>query len=225
MIIGEWKPMPELVAMLRGRRHVLLVGCATCMTECAAGGEREVQTLAPLLEMAMQKDGHPLHVRTKMVERQCEWEFIEEMASILAGGEIDAVLSLGCGIGVQALAERFPEQTVLPGINTTALAIRQETGVWLARCAACGDCVLGETFGLCPVARCAKSLMNGPCGGTRPDGACEVNEQTPCVWCQIVDRAAARGEMEKLMTIRPPKNWSNSGHGGPKRVVREELQP
>ena len=69
------------------------------------------------------------------------------------------------------------------------VAIRQEPGTWIARCAACGDCVLGETFGLCPVARCAKSLSNGPCGGTRKEGKCEVDENIDCVWFQIYERA------------------------------------
>jgi hypothetical protein len=221
MIIAEWKPIPELVEMLRGRKRLLLIGCATCVAECAAGGEREVETLAPLLRLGMQQAGSPIQIQTKMLERQCEWEFIEELAKLVP--HADAVLSLACGIGVQAVAERFPQTAVLPGVNTTALAIRQEPGLWLARCAACGDCALGETFGLCPVARCSKSLQNGPCGGTRKDGKCEVNEETDCVWCLIVERAQERGALESLLKIRKPKSWANSGHGGPKRMVREDF--
>jgi len=223
MIIAEWKPIAELVAMLEGHKRVLLVGCATCVAECAVGGEHEVETLASLLRMAMQANNNPIQIELQTLERQCEWEFIEELAEAVA--RVDAVMSLACGIGVQALAERFPETPVYPGVNTTALAIRQEPGMWVARCEACGDCVLGETYGLCPVARCAKSLMNGPCGGTRQDGKCEINEELDCVWKLIVERAYERGEEQALMTLRKPKDWSNSGHGGPKRVVREELRP
>jgi len=223
VIIAEWKPIPELVEKLRGHKRVLLVGCATCVAECAVGGEREVETLAPLLHMAMVKDGNPVEIRSATIERQCEWEFVEELASIVP--EVDAIMSVACGIGIQALAERFPEVPVYPGVNTTALAIREEPGLWATRCAACGDCVLDITYGLCPVARCSKSLMNGPCGGTTKEGKCEVDENIDCVWHLIVERARERGEMDKLMGFRRAKDWSNSEHGGPKRVVREELRP
>jgi len=222
MIIAEWKPISEIVEKLRGHKKVLLVGCATCVAECAAGGEREVKTLAPAVEMAMKKDGNPVEIITAVPERQCEWEFIEELADKVS--QVDAVLSIACGIGVQAMAERFSKVPVYPGVNTTSLAIREEPGIWTARCAACGDCVLGETFGLCPVARCAKSLMNGPCGGTRADGKCEIDENVDCVWYLIVKRAEERGELDKLAKIGKPKDWSNSDHGGPKRMVREDLR-
>ena len=222
MIIGEWKPIPEIIEMLRRHKKILLVGCGTCVAECAAGGEREVAELAPLLRLASQDEGGALQVLTKTLERQCEWEFVEELAEVVK--DVDAVVSIACGIGVQALAERFPEIPIYPGLNTTALAIRQEPGLWVARCAACGDCVLGETFGLCPVARCAKSLMNGPCGGTREGGKCEIDAETDCVWYQIYERAQAQGAVDTLLTVKKAKNWSNSGHGGPKRVVREDLK-
>lgn len=223
MIVAECKPISELVGMLRGHKRILLVGCATCVAECAVGGEREVETLAPLLRMAMQVDGNPIQIITRTLERQCEWEFVEELAEIVP--EVDAVISIACGIGIQALAERFTEVPVYPGVNTTSLAIREEPGLWAARCDACGDCVLDETYGLCPIARCAKSLMNGPCGGTRNNGKCEVDEEVDCVWNLIVERARARGKMQALTELRKAKDWSNSGHGGPKRILREELRP
>jgi hypothetical protein len=67
--------------------------------------------------------------------------------------------------------------------------------------------------------------MNGPCGGTRDNGKCEIDEELDCVWSLIVERARARGEMEALMKVRKAKNWAGSGHGGPKRILREELRP
>ncbi len=222
MIVGEWKPIGELIEKLSSHKNILVAGCATCVAECAAGGEREVETLAPLLRMGLKKNGHSVEIETITLERQCEWEFVEELALIVP--RVDAVLSLACGIGVQAVAERFPNLAVYPGVNTTALAIREEQGLWAARCAACGDCVLGETFGLCPVARCAKSLMNGPCGGTRKTGKCEISEDIDCVWNLIVKKAKECGALEKLLEVRKTKNWSSSGHGGPKRMLREDLR-
>ena len=223
MIVAEWKPIPELVASLAGHKNVLLLGCATCVAECAAGGEREVESLAPLLRMALKKEGHDVSIATATVERQCEPEFLAPITAQAAG--VDAIMSLACGIGMQLVAETFPEPSFYPGVNTTSLGIREEPGLWTSRCAACGDCRLGETFGLCAVARCAKGLMNGPCGGTRKDGRCEVNEDTDCIWKLIVERAQQKGQLEKLGEVRKPKDWSNSKHGGPKRMLREDLRP
>lgn len=223
MIIAQWKPIAELVEKLGRHERVLLAGCATCVAECAAGGEREVETLAPLLRMALKKDGHDVDIVTRTLERQCEWEFVEEAAAQVS--TVDAIMSIACGIGVQAMAERYQDVAVYPGVNTTSLAIREEPGLWTTRCEACGDCVLGETFGLCPIARCAKSLLNGPCGGTHTGGKCEVNQDNECVWCLIIERAKARDALDSLVEIKRAKSWSNSRHGGQKRVVREDLRP
>ncbi|MCB2189113.1 MAG: methylenetetrahydrofolate reductase C-terminal domain-containing protein [Deltaproteobacteria bacterium] len=222
MITAEWKPIPELLASLKGHKNVLLVGCATCVAECAAGGEREVNSLAPILRMGLKNEGQDTNIITRTLERQCEPEFVEELAALAP--QVDAIMSIACGIGMQLVAERFQEIPLYPGVNTTSLSIRELPGLWTARCGACGDCVLGETFGLCPVARCAKSLLNGPCGGTRRDGKCEVDENTDCIWYLIVERAKARGRLADLAKVRQTKNWSNSSHGGPKRMVREDLR-
>ena len=223
MIIAEWKPIGEIVESIRGRNKILVAGCATCVAECAAGGVREVETLAPLLHMAMACDGNHVEVISTTIERQCEWEFIEDLQPVI--NKVDAVVSLACGIGVQCLAERFTDVPVVPGVNTTSLAVREEPGLWTARCAACGDCVLGRTFGICPVARCAKSILNGPCGGTREGGKCEIDEDTDCAWYMIYRRAEERGKISELVGITKGKDWSNSDHGGPKRMLREDLWP
>jgi hypothetical protein len=222
VIFGEWKPIEEIVESLKGGKRVLVVGCATCVAECAAGGEKEVEILAPLLSLATKKRGKPIEITTATVEKQCEYELVETIAG--KAEQADTLLSLACGIGVQVLAERFGDKRVLPGVNTSALTVREEAGIWASRCDACGDCVLGETQGYCPIARCSKSLMNGPCGGTSKNGKCEISEDTDCIWKLIVERAELRGELESLAKIRKPKNWSRARYGGPKRIVREELR-
>ena len=151
MIFAEWKPLDELIDKLKSHKRVLLVGCATCVAECAAGGEKEVETLAPLLRMTLKKQGHSIEILTETLEKQCEWEFVEQLAQKAA--EVDAIMSIACGIGIQALAERYDPLPVYPGVNTSALTIREEAGLWASRCAACGDCVLGETFGFCQIGR------------------------------------------------------------------------
>lgn len=223
MIIAERKPIADLVAMTRPHRKVVLAGCATCVAECAAGGEREVAILAPTLHMALAQEGIEMEILPTTIERQCEWEFLEALEPMVR--DAGALMSMACGIGVQAVAERFPGLRVLPAVNTTFLGLREEEGIWAVRCAACGDCVLDRTGGICPVARCSKSLSNGPCGGTTRDGKCEVSPEIECAWAKIVEKAASLGLLERLAEIEPPKDWRPARHGGPRRIVREDLKP
>lgn len=222
MITAELKPIPELIDKLHNHKNIFLVGCSTCVAECSAGGEREVMTLAPLLTMAMKIEGNPVKIHTYTLEKQCEREFLEELTDIVS--EVDAILSIGCGIGIQAIAERFPETPVYPGVNTTSLSMREEPGLWVSRCSACGDCILDKTHGLCPIARCSKNLLNGPCGGTRKEGKCEVDENIDCVWYLIAERAKSKGSFDPLKKINKLKDWSNSIQTGPKRILREDLR-
>ena len=137
--------------------------------------------------------------------------------------EADIVLSLGCGIGVQAIAEQYPEVWVVPGLNTTFMGLPTEQGVWEERCAACGDCLLGLTGGICPIARCSKSLLNGPCGGSEA-GHCEIDPDVPCAWQLIYDRMVSKDKLHLLLELQPPKNWRTSRDGGPRKIVREDLR-
>ena len=191
MIVGEPKPLDELKKMLRDQRKVLAVGCGTCVTVCFAGGKKEVGLLSSALRMASRVDGEDLEIDECMVQRQCEEEYLAPLEESLA--DYDAILSLGCGIGVQAMAEHFPDAWIVPGLNTTMLGMPTEQGVWAERCAACGDCILGLTGGICPIARCAKSLLNGPCGGAS-NGECEARDGRACGWERIYWRLKAQGK-------------------------------
>jgi len=221
MIIAEQKPLEEIRGLIGEAEKVLVVGCGTCVTVCFAGGEKEAGILATSLRMASKLEGRPKEVTHTTVQRQCEWEYIDPLRDQIA--QVDAVLSIGCGIGVQALAERFPEAIVLPGLNTTFLGLPVEQGIWEERCAACGSCILGLTGGICPIARCAKQLLNGPCGGSQ-NGVCEINPDTPCAWQLIYDRLKAQGRLHLLMEIQPAKDWSTSRDGGPRKITREDLR-
>jgi len=221
MIVAEQKPLEEIKGLLGDAQKVLIVGCGTCVTVSFAGGTKEVGILASLLRMSTKLDGNARLFDEVTVQRQCEWEYIDPLKPRL--GEYDLVLSLGCGIGVQALAERFPDTPVVPGLNTTFLGMPVEQGVFEERCQACGDCILGLTGGICPIARCSKQLLNGPCGGSQ-NGVCEVDPDIPCAWQLIYDRMSARGQLDKLLEIQPPKDWSTSRDGGPRKIVREDLR-
>ena len=221
MIVAERKPLEAVAAMLAGCGKVLAVGCGTCVTVCFSGGAKETAALAASLRMKRRIEGKPLAVDELTVQRQCEREYVEAIADRAKG--YDAVLSLGCGVGVQTLAERLPQTRVLPALNTLFMGLPTEPGVWEERCQGCGDCVLDRTGGICPVSRCAKQLFNGPCGGSQ-NGVCEVDPTVPCAWHMIWQRAEALGTTEALMAIEPPKDWSTGRDGGVRRMVREDLR-
>jgi ferredoxin len=221
MIVAEQKPLGEIKGLLGEARNVLVVGCGTCVTVCFAGGEREANVLSSLLRMSSTLDGVSTTVTDVTVQRQCEWEYLDAIREPLA--DADVVLSLGCGVGVQALAEHFPEAIVVPGLNTKFMGLPSEQGVWVERCAACGECLLGTTGGICPIARCSKQLLNGPCGGSS-HGKCEIDAEIDCAWQLIYDKLQAQGRLNLIMDITPPKDWRTSRDGGPRRIVREDLK-
>ena len=221
MIVAEQKSLDEIKALIGDARKVLVAGCGTCVTVCFAGGAREAAIMASSLRMATKLDGAEKEVSDVTVQRQCEWEYLDEMRDRVR--EADVVLSLGCGIGVQAIAEHFPETWGVPGLNTTFLGLPTEQGIWAERCAACGDCILGLTGGICPIARCSKSLLNGPCGGSE-NGHCEIDPEVPCAWQLIYDRLSSLGRLDALLEIQTPKNWGKARDGGPRKIVRSDLR-
>ncbi len=219
MIVAERKSIPELVDILKAHKRILVLGCGTCVTVCLAGGEREVSIIASALRIASKLKGLDFQIDELTIERQCDNVFIEQAAEAI--GKSDAVLSLGCGAGVQAIAERYPGKPVYAGLNTRFLGILEERGVWAEKCSACGLCVLHEYGGICPVTRCAKRLLNGPCGGSRED-RCEVRPDRPCAWQLIYQRLKGIGQLDRLEKIELPKNWGPSLSGGPRVIIRED---
>ncbi len=219
MIVAERKTIPELIQILKDHKKILVLGCGTCVTVCLAGGEREVCIIASALRMASKLAGHPLQVEELTIERQCDNVFIETAADAIERN--NAVLSLGCGAGVQAIAERYSQKPVYAGLNTKFLGILEERGVWTEKCAACGLCVLSDFGGICPITRCAKRMLNGPCGGSRED-RCEVRPDRQCAWQLIYKRLKDIGQLDKLKKNSPPKNWNTSLDGGYRVIVRED---
>jgi ferredoxin len=220
MIVGEQKPLAEIMKMVAPYKKLLVLGCGTCVKTCFAGGEDETATLASELRLACKKEGRDIQIEELTVERQCEDEFIQEAAEAVARN--DAVLSLACGAGVQDIARRFGDKPVLPGVNTTFIGVLEKPGLFTEECSGCGNCVLDVFGGICPVTRCAKKLLNGPCGGSQ-NGKCEVNPETDCAWQLIIDRLRALGRLDDLRAYVPAKNWRTSTAGGPRKLFREDL--
>ena len=219
MIVGEQKSIAEIKQIVSPYPKLLVLGCGTCVKTCFAGGEDEVATLASALRLVFKKDGRPITIEECTVERQCEDEFIREAAPAVA--QNTAVLSLACGAGVQAVARRFPGVPVLPGVNTTFIGVLEKQGLFTEECLGCGDCKLAVFGGVCPITRCSKKLLNGPCGGSK-DGKCEVNPDIDCAWQQIIDRLKTLGQLDNLKTYNPPKDWRPSHAGGPRKLFRED---
>lgn len=221
MIVGQRKPIQEIIGMLKGIKNILILGCGGCVTVCSAGGKKEVEILASILRIDRKKRGEPIETKEKTLARQCDTEYLEELKDEV--DKYDAVLSMACGVGVNFLADMYPKTIILPALNTSFMGVSEEQGIWSERCAGCGDCVLDKTGGLCPVARCSKRLLNGPCGGSQ-NGRCEINPDIACVWQLIYDRLKGLNQLEKLQEIFPMKDWSSSLHGGPRKIVREDLK-
>ncbi len=205
MIVAEQKKLDEILRLIEPYPKILILGCGTCMTVCGAGGEREVSYIDSALRVAHSKAGNGKHSFTEFtVKRQCDPEFLDTLADRV--GDVDAVLSLGCGIGVQAVAERFPYLPVLPGVNTSFMGMPKDWGIWDERCAACGDCRLAETAGICPITRCTKGILNGPCAGTKA-GRCEASKDMDCGWVLIYQRLENLKQLEKMRRYYPPRNF------------------
>ena len=221
MIVANRKPFEELVSMIAPFKKILLLGCNECVTVCAVGGAKEVAVLASELRMHREKDGQPIEIKEHVLERNCDPEYVESLGPIVS--DVEAVLSMACGCGIQFAGEYYKDKAFLPAVNTTFDGVTEEHGVWTERCLGCGNCILDKTLGICPVTSCAKSLFNGPCGGSS-GGKCEVSQETPCGWQLIVDRYKERNMLDKYLEIQPLKDWSTSRDGGPRKRVREDLK-
>ncbi|KPJ52933.1 MAG: hypothetical protein AMS16_05770 [Planctomycetes bacterium DG_58] len=224
MIVAERKPLSEIRSFIEDFHRILVVGCGTCATVCLAGGEAEVRVVGAALRISFLRDEKDVEILEDCVTRQCEPEFVEPIQQKVKEESVEAVVSLGCGVGVNFLAEKLETIPVFPGVNTKFFGAAVEAGVWIEMCAGCGNCILHLTGGICPIARCSKSILNGPCGGSQ-DGKCEINPEVDCAWALIVERMKKLGTLDRLAEIIPPRDWSTSHHGGPRKVIHEEVAP
>ncbi len=206
MVKVKQKSLGEIVDAVQGYDRLLVLGCGGCASVCLGGGQREVDHLCLDLNMVFKTQNHQQDARGYTIERQCNMAYLEELASTM--GNFDVVLSMACGAGAQYVAEAYPETPVFPAVNTVAIGIDREIGVYEERCRACGECVVGYTGGVCPVTRCAKGIFNGPCGGTR-GGMCEVDNTIPCAWIDIFNRLKAQNRLDNIMKVHPPMAWQN----------------
>ena len=220
MIVAEQKSIDEILESLAGFKSVVIAACGTCVTVCLSGGEKEALKLADVLLIEAKNRDRELKTIVVTTTRQCDMEFLDENEEALSGAE--CILSLGCGAGVQFLAEKFPDKAVLPGLNTEFIGVNRDLGYWTEMCQGCGNCLLAKTGGVCPVARCSKSNFNGPCGGSA-SGKCEVDKDTDCAWQLIYERMKRLNRLDELLDISEIRDWRTSRDGGPRSVKREDV--
>jgi ferredoxin len=193
MIVGERKPFEEIKESTSGYKKQLILGCGTCVSVCMAGGEKEVELLASQLRMTRKMEGTDVEIGEATIQRQCDSEYIEPIINKCK--DYDVVISMACGAGVQMMADLLEPLSVIPAVNTQFIGVTQEEGSWAERCRACGNCLLSDFGGICPMTMCAKSLVNGPCGGST-NKKCEVGEWN-CAWERIIERLTKQGKLDK----------------------------
>lgn len=220
MIVAERKPFEEILEMIAPYRKVLVLGCGGCVSVCLTGGERQAEELASQIRLARQAKGQPIDIAFDCITRQCEKEFFDNLRLKLT--EYEAVVSIACGAGIQYAGEMFPTVPVLPGMNTTFLASNVAPGVWTEYCRGCGDCVLATTGGICPIAKCSKSLINGTCGGTNK-GKCEVDPDMPCGWLEIYKRLQTLGKLQNYRAKQPLRDHRKDRGKGVRRLVLQHM--
>ncbi len=215
MIITKQKPLTDILAALDGSGKVFLVGCAKCATVCKSGGEEEVWQMQEQLSSA------GFEVTGSIV--------IDEVCHMLRTGrdlrsrkdavaEADVLLVLACGAGVQSVSAAGDKKTVA-GLDTLFLGNIRRLGQFEQKCSLCGECILTETAGICPVTVCAKGLLNGPCGGME-EGRCEIDRDAECAWNQIYQRLQGQGKVENLKKFVPQKDYSRKPKPGKLKIEK-----
>jgi hypothetical protein len=210
MLISEQKPLDEILSYLDGEKNIFLIGCKGCAEGWESGGEKQVIEMGKTL----QEHGKAI-TGFVVVDMVCDSALIKlklraHKSEIAAA---DSILVLTDGAGVQTVAE-VVSKVVHPGCNTLSSGGAHAEWKEAERCLECGDCMLEFTGGICPIARCSKHLLNGPCGGSQ-DGKCEVNADIPCAWQLIIERLTELGQLDRLEKLVPPKNWNVSLTAGP----------
>ena len=215
VVITTKKPVEEVLNVLKDNnaKKLFVVSCGVCSALCQTGGEKGLDEWKEILE----KEGYEI-VNGMVVDDVCD---NREMAKVVRQNdadvqEADAIVTLSCGLGVQStvevLSKKHPEKKVFVTNNTEFMGMTERIGRFYMRCRGCGDCLLNETGGICPITTCAKSLMNGPCGGM-VNGKCEVgNYEKECGWILIYNRLKEIGRLDLFSKLRDPVDWSESGH-------------
>ncbi len=200
MIITVTKPLAEIFEGLKPFSNIFVVGCAACATKCQTGGEEAVANAVAELGKAGKKVSGSV-----ILDTPCDIRIVKKDLSHLPEAMAsDAILVLACGAGVGAI-EKTVDKPLVPALNPVFIGTTERIGQYDEYCIVCGECVAGKTGGICPVSRCAKGMVNGPCGGVI-DGKCETDQTRDCVWVLILDKLKKSGrEADIVNNYFPPR--------------------
>jgi len=224
MMGQEKKPFDEVLGFLEGKERIVVMGCGGCSTVFHTGGVEEVNEM----EKKLKNEGKsvvkiPLPFAVFACYRPFASMFLEKHIKELE--ECDAVLMMSCGDGLQNVREILDEdleisRPIYPATNAMGVS-GGGPAEFIEKCQACGECKLGLTAGICPLTECPKGLLNGPCGGTREDGKCEVDPDKDCAWYLIYNRLKNIGELDKIDDFIESHDWSKATR--PRVFTREPL--
>jgi len=205
MIITKQKDFDNLLTSIT-KGPVFIIGCSECATLCKTGGEDEI--------VKMKEDLRKNNIETTgwvVLDPACHLQNDKRLLK-KHKNEIEKakkILVLACGNGVQTVSEVIKNIDIIPGTDTLFLGEIKRLSDFEKRCIMCGDCIQDLFEGVCPISRCPKSMLNGPCGGSI-DGKCEISNELDCIWDIIYKRLKEKGQLKRLKEIKKPKDWSKS---------------
>lgn len=213
--VTKSKPLDEIVPYLDKYQSIFIIGCGSCATICHTGGKSEVLEMKGRLEAAGKRVTGWMVIPTACDELTAE--ALRQAAEDIEAAE--AILVMTCAFGAQTIG-LYANKPVFTALDTLFIGKEESPGYFIEACMQCGSCVLGRTACICPLVRCAKNLLNGPCGGS-VGGKCEIDPDIPCAWQLIYDRLEAMGRLNELEEIEPVRDWSTSLTAGPRKTVIE----
>lgn len=205
MIITRQKDFNDILRSIENG-PVFIIGCSECATLCHTGGEEEVISMKQSLEKK-----NILTTGWIILEPACNLQNDKRLLK-KHKTEIEKakkILVLSCGNGVQTVTEIIDNTDIIAGTDTLFIGEIKRVGDFEKRCIMCGDCIQDLFDGVCPISRCPKSMLNGPCGGSI-DGKCEVDDELDCIWDIIYKCLKEKGQLSRLKDIKKPKDWSKS---------------
>lgn len=219
MIITKQKPIEDILKYLKDEKNIFIIGCGECSTTCKAGGEEEVKKAVDLLTKEGKTVVGWIIPEAPCIEAKLKSEIAKHRKELK---QADAILVLTCGLGVQSILDhgRF-DKAIHPGCDTLFIGTVSGLGDFKEYCSACGECILEDTGGICPITRCPKGLLNGPCGGAR-EGKCEVDPEKDCAWELIYKRLKELGKLDKMKEYKPPKDYSKMAKPRSHSIVEEQ---